>query len=1179
MSEEEIFHEALARGSPEERAAYLDRACAGDPTQRAAVEALLRANVGASGFLGPPASGSVATLDDRSIPEGPDTAVGPYRLVQPLGEGGMGTVWMARQTEPVRRLVALKVIKPGMDSRQVVARFEAERQALALMDHPNIARVLDGGTTGAGRPYFVMDLVHGVPITRYCDEHRLTPRERLGLFVDVCRAVQHAHQKGVIHRDLKPSNVLVAELDGKPVPKVIDFGVAKAAGQPLTDKTLVTGFGALVGTPLYMSPEQAGLSGLDVDTRSDVYSLGVLLYELLTGTTPFEKERLRAVGYDGLRRIICEEEAPKPSTRVNTLGRAAAAACANRRSDPKGLSRLLRGELDWVVMKALEKDRDRRYETANGLALDVQRYLADEPVLACPPSAAYRLRKFARRNKRALVTAALLGALLLVVAGSFGWLARDRAARRGRTYEAVAALLDQCEAALRADRADRAVVALGAAERRAADGGAEGLAGRLAQCRAELALLRVLDDIDTFRWSWADGGFPDPKVVVARWRAALADYGVTADEGRAAEAAAKLNGSLVREEVLTALDGWLATDRSAGVRAVLRAADPHPYRDAVRDAVAAGGGRAVATLAERPEALEQPPWFAAVLGRLNEVRALRRREVLKSALRARTGELTLLMALAQTYPAPGPEGAGERVRWYQAALAAHPGHLAALNGLGLALRTRGDLDDAVVAYREAIRLNPKYAHAHHNLGVALRAKGDLDGAVAAYREAIRLNPEDAHAHRSLGLALTDKGDRDGALAAFKEAVRADPHYVNGHDSLGTALRSRGDLDGAVAALKEAIRLDPGHAVSHNNLGNALQAKGDSNGALACFREATRLDPQLADAHTNLGLVLQAKGDRDGALAAFKEAVRADPKLGRAHNSLAFALRSRGDLDGAVAALKEAIRAEPKYAGAHYNLGLVLQEKGDADGAIGCFREAIRANAKYADAHLSLGAVLCDVKRDYDGAITAFREAIRLAPKYANAHYNLGVALWGKGDRDGAIASFREATRLAPRHAFARCELGLALQEKGDTDGAVASLKKAVRLAPKYAQAHNGLGAALRAKGDADGAAACFREAVRLDPKYANAHNNLALLLATGPDRVRDGKRAVEHATRACELTGWKEPGCIAALAAAHAEAGHFDRAVEYQKKALSFPDYERQLGKAGQERLQLYAGKKPYRGP
>jgi eukaryotic-like serine/threonine-protein kinase len=414
-----LFGQALELATPE-RSAFLDQACRGNAALRAGIEELLQAHEEAGRFLDPDGILPRNSPELRSAIEGPGSRIGPYKLLEPIGEGGFGVVFMAEQQHPVRRNVALKVIKPGMDTRHVVARFEAERQALALMDHTNIARVLDAGTTDSGRPYFVMELVKGIPITEFCDDNRLTPRERLELFVAVCQAVQHAHQKGIIHRDLKPSNVLVTLHDGVPLVKVIDFGIAKALGQErLTEKTLCTGFAQMLGTPLYMSPEQTERSGQDADTRADIYSLGVLLYELLTGMTPFDKEHLNEASYDEIRRIIREEEPVKPSTRISTLGQAATTVSTNRKSEPRGLSQLLRGELDWIVMKALEKDRNRRYESASAFAADVQRYLNDEAVQACPPSAAYRLRKFARRNRRVVVLTGFGGAatLALAVAG------------------------------------------------------------------------------------------------------------------------------------------------------------------------------------------------------------------------------------------------------------------------------------------------------------------------------------------------------------------------------------------------------------------------------------------------------------------------------------------------------------------------------------------------------------------------------------------------------------------------------------------------------------------------------------------------------------------------------------------------------------------------------------------
>jgi WD40 repeat protein/serine/threonine protein kinase len=411
MSDTGIF-KAAVRLPPEHRAAYLDQACGSNYELRREVESLLEAHDQPGSFLESRHARLPGTVDEPSVTEKPGTVIGPYKLLQQIGEGGMGLVFMAEQQEPVRRKVALKIIKPGMDSQQVIARFEAERQALALMDHQNIARVLDANTTESGRPYFVMELVHGVPITQFCDDHQLTPRQRLALFVPVCQAIQHAHQKGIIHRDVKPSNVLVTMYDDEPVPKVIDFGVAKAIEQRLTERTLFTQFGALVGTFEYMSPEQAEMNALGVDTRSDIYALGVLLYELLTGTTPLERQRLREAALGELVRLIKEEEAPRPSVRLSTSDNLPKIAAA-RKTEPARLSKLVQGEIDWIVMKCLEKDRARRYDTASGLARDVERYLADEPVEACPPSARYRLRKFARKYQKALATAAAFAVLLV----------------------------------------------------------------------------------------------------------------------------------------------------------------------------------------------------------------------------------------------------------------------------------------------------------------------------------------------------------------------------------------------------------------------------------------------------------------------------------------------------------------------------------------------------------------------------------------------------------------------------------------------------------------------------------------------------------------------------------------------------------------------------------------------
>ena len=412
----DILGEAL-EAPPDQRDALIESACADDDALHEEVRDLLRAHDQATGFLATPTLEPVSAIPDE-IEDLSGETIGPYKLLRLIGEGGFGAVYLAEQREPVSRRVALKVIKPGMDTKQVIARFEAERQALAMMSHPYIARVFDAGATDRGRPFFVMELVRGVPITDYCDDNALPLRARLELFVKVCRAVQHAHQKGVIHRDIKPSNILVSPHDGEHLPKVIDFGIAKATNARLTERTLFTEFRQFIGTPQYMSPEQADLSGLDVDTRSDVYSLGVLLYELLVGATPLDREKLSGLGYADMQRLIREEPAARPSARVSALGARAAGAARSRATEPPALARSLRGELDWVVMRALQKQRTRRYPTAAALADDVSRYLRSEPVWAGPPSVLYRLGVAARRHKTAVF--ALASVVLLVLAALAG---------------------------------------------------------------------------------------------------------------------------------------------------------------------------------------------------------------------------------------------------------------------------------------------------------------------------------------------------------------------------------------------------------------------------------------------------------------------------------------------------------------------------------------------------------------------------------------------------------------------------------------------------------------------------------------------------------------------------------------------------------------------------------------
>jgi serine/threonine protein kinase len=747
---DEVFAEALRRAAGPDRARYLDEVCGADQDLRGRVERLLRAASEAGSFLEAPANDPSPTVDQPPV-EGPGTVIGPYKLIEQVGEGGMGSVWMAQQSEPVKRLVAVKLIKAGMDSKQVIARFEAERQALALMDHPNIAKVLDGGTTGAGRPYFVMDLVKGVPITRYCDEHHLTPRQRLELFLPVCQAVQHAHQKGIIHRDLKPSNVLVALYDGKPVPKVIDFGVAKAAGQPLTDKTLVTGFGSVVGTLEYMLPEQAEINQLDIDTRSDIYSLGVLLYELLAGSPPFTRKELETAGMLEMLRVIRELEPSKPSTKLSTAEGLPTLA-ANRGTEPAQLTRLVRGELDWIVMKALEKDRNRRYQTANGFAADVQRYLADEPVQACPPSAGYRLRKFARRNKGALAVAALVLFFLVLLGSGVGWAVRDRSAREAEAArqqaERQAKVAGQVESILadadRLEKEQKWPEALTAARRaEAVVAGGEADPATAERVRQRLKDLEFIDRLEQIRIQKAMSlDYAEANQDYAR---AFRDYGVDVDELAVETSIDRLQTRpSLAIPVAAALDDWFVVRKPVGTTAdvaackrlvaVARGIDPEPVRDRVRAILVQPASEVqdeLRRLVESVDVRAQPPATLHLLARLKKIRfsdtVLR---LLGDAQVLYPGDFWLSFELAEALEKKKDhEGA---TRFGTAAVAIRPNSALAHNNLGDVLRTQHKLDEAMRHFRKAIEISPTYAYAHVNLGCALGDQGKLDDAVAAF---------------------------------------------------------------------------------------------------------------------------------------------------------------------------------------------------------------------------------------------------------------------------------------------------------------------------------------------------------------------------------------------------------------------------------------------------------------
>ena len=822
MNEEKLFREALSR-SLEERADFLDRECAGRPEVLAAVEALLAAHQKSGNILDQPVVQTVdsgpglarvdATLEHSRRPVDAASAVsrtedyrpmaaagiviaGRYTLLEKIGEGGMGEVWVAKQTEPVRRNVALKLIKTGMDSRAVLQRFEQERQALAMMDHPNIARVLDGGATPAGQPFFVMELVSGLPLTKLCDDVRLTTEERLELFVPICHAVQHAHQKGIVHRDLKPTNILVTIIDGKPVPKVIDFGVAKAVAGRLTEESMSTQFGAVIGTFEYMSPEQAGYSGVDVDTRVDIYSLGVILYELLTGLRPFDAKRLRNAALTEMIRIIREEEPSKPSTRLSTDDSLPSIA-ALRQIEPRKLTALLRGELDWVVMKCLEKHRERRYETASALARDIERYLADEAVEARPPSAGYRIRKFLRRNKGPVVAASVV--LVVLVGGIFGTTFGMLRADRARANEAKQRGI--------AEANEAKALAAAEAERKAKEREAE------QRAKAEKARDRTRQALDAMTSSVTGDSLTTQHEISDEQKKFLTEVlfyyqefaGEKADDepSRARTARAAFRVGLIEERLGRTAQAAAAYRLAIDGNAKLAAEFP-TMREYRRDLAVIHNnlGFLLNGLEKRPEAEEQYRKALAIQEKL--VADFSAEPLYRKDLAGSHHNLGLLLA--------GLGRHSDAEQQYRKALAveeqlvdefpAVPEYRQSLanglNSLGVLLAGIGKRPKAEEQYRKALAIQEKLAAefpavprhrkdlggSHNNLGVLLAGLGRHSDAEQQYRKALAVKEqlvaefpavpeyrrELARSHNNLGPLLAGLGKRSDAEEQFRKAL-------------------------------------------------------------------------------------------------------------------------------------------------------------------------------------------------------------------------------------------------------------------------------------------------------------------------------------------------------------------------------------------------------------------------
>ena len=852
---ESLFIQALALEG-EERDAFLRRTCGDDRELRSRVEALIDSSGGSDEAPTMPHQyqAESATGAGAGTEEAAGAVIGQYRLLQKLGEGGFGTVWLAQQQAPIKRRVALKIIKLGMDTQQVIARFEAERQALALLDHPNIAKVFDAGSSSAGRPFFVMELVKGVSILKYCDSARLDTRSRLDLFVKVCHALQHAHHKGIIHRDIKPSNILVTLQEGNPEPKIIDFGIAKATNAELTQQTFFTEFRQLIGTPAYMSPEQADQRGLDIDTRSDIYSLGVLLYELLTGATPFDMEVIKEGGYAEVLRILRETEPPKPSARVSALVESAVDVAAARRTEARQLAALLRRDLDWIVLKCLERDRNRRYETANALAMDIRRFLSHEPVLAGPPSMSYRMGKFVRRNRVAVAAASLVAALFVLGVVGTTWGLVRALQEKARATEALEELeqvtafqarqLSGLDTSLMGERIraevearHRAAMVEAGFDERAASAATAELEGMLDAVNfTDVALTSLDENVFERALSAIERDFADRPLIKARLLETVADtlrrLGLLERAMAPQQEALDIRRRLLGEDHLDTLlslnsMGGLLLDQGRLVEAESRYREAHErfwntvgrdHPETIGSIINVGGA-----LREQGKLSEAEPFYRDALDRSRRVLG-GDHETTLIALNNLGGLLLDLGRLAEAEPYHR-----EVLEKNRRLLGnEHARTLISINNMGFLLQRLGRYAEAEPFYREALdqrrRLlgeqHPRTLTSLNNLGVLLRDQGRFGEAEDSFRRVLdgcrrvlgEEHPTTLSSLANLGVVVRDQGRFGEAETHLKEALEKrrrvlgeeHPSTLQAMDDLGVVMHRQERWEQAEGLLREAL---------------------------------------------------------------------------------------------------------------------------------------------------------------------------------------------------------------------------------------------------------------------------------------------------------------------------------------------------------------------------------------
>jgi tetratricopeptide (TPR) repeat protein/tRNA A-37 threonylcarbamoyl transferase component Bud32 len=1211
---EEIYLEAASRTDPAERADYLDGACGGNAELRQRVNELLAAHTKVGQFLEPPAD---LTQAYRSV-DGDTVAftVGQiiaerFKLLERIGEGGMGEVWVADQLAPVRRRVAVKLIKPGMDSRGVLARFDAERQALAVMDHPNIAKVLDAGTTADGRPYFVMELVKGTPITEFADARKLTPKERLELMVPVCQAIQHAHMKGIIHRDIKPSNVLVELHDDRLVPKVIDFGVAKAVGQQLTEKTIYTGLGALVGTPAYMAPEQATFNALDIDTRADVYALGVLLYELLAGSPPIETERMKRAALDEVLRIVRDEEPPRPSQRLST-SQAKASIAAVRGSEPVKLSQLMKGELDWIVMKALEKDRTRRYDTPTALAKDVQRYLSGDAVEACPPTLGYRLRKAYRRNRAAVRVGTAFLVMIALGVGMLVYTWQQRFARQSATEQIVTESLTkatllrgQASAAPVGELSKwtEAITAVKQAEASLQTGEpSETLRQRVAELLQSLETERreaeqraneaekdrkLVERIEAIRVQYVDAdevwfsereNKESPINANEAYAEAFRVYGIDVDQVEPAEAGKHLRQRPQAQEIAFAIDAWslirkdLARDEKTGTR------------DAEKD-------RLYRRLVELACVIDPDPFRCGI--RKHEDVTVQHLETIKSPTGKSVVEKSSLLEKIMNDPE----------------LAKQPARVLYVIGLRIE-HSRGDWFGKPKNYDK------------------------LTPTLALWKRAWQLRPSDFQICWTLAKECRDDVEKRtyamAAVAAAPQSQFAKEWNPSAEDS--TVIEPLLNQIEHVKKGDKAPEWKFPHVVIESSLGEKVFIGPTRYPALSDEQRKTldrevqelrwtiRLQPMVRELHTQLAKKLVRLGRFDEALAICGATPKPTSKFD-AGESIELELYGMGQLDKAKEMLEPLIREHrTSYLSELYPiLGLIHTEQGRRHQAFECFRDAYRRMYTTEDGHFVNttisswdDAMLCI--GTIEQVTAAYQKWIQLViPKKQGSAYlseELGYYLVKHGKTEEALAVYHEAlTRKDGEKVL--YQLSRLLVRLKRPDEAIAVYKDAIAKNPKEIDLRKSLANLYEDLGKSAERLATLRELVplyqeriqsggysrqplawtyrdlgqiedarRVEREMLNKGvspmilNSDAMRYATSNDpNFRDPDMALDFAKRACELTQYSQSMILDTLATAYATKGDFDNAVKWQLKAIELCDDNSM--EEYQKNLKLFREKKP----